>query len=273
MELPIYKSVTPAITAPAQNVFSVQSSIISPNAIPDRVILAVRKQVNTQLVTDNEYYYPITSVNITWGTQSGILASCTKQDLYYYSKKAGLNMTFNQFGGSATLLPIAPATSATVNNVGTTGGLVILDFCDVIPIIEDYYTSSSLGNWTFSVSVTCNNAVADTNVPPTELLVCFVNSGVFQSTSGSSSQYIGVLSKDEVLRVSQERPVMRSEDRRLVGAGFMNSIKSALPSLSSVFNIIPSLAKTLLKEEGHSKLAKAGVGALEALGYGRPRVR
>jgi len=266
MELPVYKTVNPAVVGQGATSFQINSSIVSPNAIPDRVILAVRKQVNTQLITENEYYYPIKNVNITWGTQSGVLASCSLQDLYHYSKKNGLNMKYPQFNGKATL----GVATAGVATTALSGGICILDFNEVIPIIEEYYTSSSLGNWTFSVQVVCDNAFGDADLPATELIVCFVNSGVFQSTAGSSSQYVGLISKEQCLKTSQDIPVVSSENRRLIGAGFWSSMKSALPSLQSVVSAVAPLAKNYLKGSD-SKVAQGAVGALGALGYGKPR--
>jgi hypothetical protein len=270
LELPVFKTVRSA--SGAVGTFQITSSVISPNAIPDRVILAVRKVVNTQAVTDNEYYYPITNINLTWGTQSGVLASASLQDLYNFSKKSGLNMKFPQFLGRATQ---GPATLIE-NNINLTGGLCILEFNTIIAIMEAYYSSSSLGNFTFSVQVTCSNLVPlpvpaePFPIPDTELIVCFVNSGVFQSTAGSSSQYIGVMGKEQVLKTIMEEPVTSSENQRLIGAGFLSNIRSALPSLSSVVKNIAPLAKLALKSSDNPMAQKA-VGALGALGYGKPR--
>lgn len=267
MELPVYKttnSAIPQVAGVGVDSFMINSSIVSPNAIPDRVILAVRPQVNTQAITDNEYYYPISSVNITWGTQSGVLASCSLQDLYHYSKQMGLNMKYPQFVGRASL-GVATTGVATTN---LSGGFVILEWNTIIPVLESYYSSSSLGSWTFSVQVVCQNLFGKPAVPATELIVCFVNSGVFQTTSGSSSQYIGLLDKNTTLRTVQEEPVVDSENRRLIGAGFWSSIKSALPSIQSVVKNVAPLAKNYLKGQD-SKVAQGAASALGALGYGK----
>jgi hypothetical protein len=274
MELPVFKTVRQG-GAGVDN-FSINSSVISPNAIPDRVILAVRKVVNTQAITENEYYYPISQVQITWGTQSGVLASATLQELYTFSKQAGLNMKYPQFLGRANLASALPNIDAAKNttNISLTGGFVILEFNTIIPVMEAYYSASSLGNWTFSVNVTCQNIISQDAlipspaIPATELIVCFVNSGVFQSTAGSSSQYIGLLSKDIVLKTSQEEPIVNSENHRLIGAGFWSSIKSALPSIQSVVKNVAPLAKNYLKGQD-SKVAQGAVSALGALGYGK----
>ena len=219
-EMPSYRTVhTPAVTAPGAT-FTLPSSIVSPNSIPDSVYMFVRLANLTAAARaiQNETYLPITNVNITWNTQSGLLASAQPQTLYEMSKRRGLKMDYSQFRGTAQGRGVvAAATANIVAPIQTTGGIICLSFNKDIPIQEQYYSSGSLGLWSFAATVTCvNNTAANFN-SPVELVVVFFQSGIFQSTSGSSSQYIGVLSKDEVLRVSQEPYITHNEHRRIVG--------------------------------------------------------
>ncbi len=213
-EMLSYKTVQ-AQTAIAGADFIMTSSIVSPNSIPDSVYLFVRdtNQTAVQRAQLNEFYYPIKSIAITWNTQSGLLASATQQTLYEMTKRRGLKMDWPQFRGDACGAGI-------INNVAkvaTTGGIICLSFNKDIPIQEQYYSSGSLGLWSFQAQVTCTNTTLVALAASTELVVVFFQSGIFQSTSGSSSQYIGVLSKDEVLRVSQEPYITHNEHLRLVG--------------------------------------------------------
>jgi hypothetical protein len=213
--MPSYKTISNATPA-AQADFQITSSIVSPNSIPDSVYLFVRNANSTAIAQaqTNEFYYPISNVSITWNTQSGLLASATQQTLYDMSKRRGLKMDWSQFRGKAQ----GPQTAINVvNPLATTGGIVCLAFNQNIPIQEQYFSSGSLGLWSFSATVTAKNTTAAQLALPVELVVVFFQSGIFQSTSGSSSQYIGVLSKDEVLRVSQEPYITHNEHRRLVG--------------------------------------------------------
>ena len=235
-EMPAYKTLSNIATVPAAD-FTMTSSIVSPNCIPDAVYLFIRDanvSAPDQLLL-NEFYYPIKKVSITWNTQSGLLASAEQQILYQMSKKRGLKMDWNQFLGLAQ----GPGGAAnTLTNIPTTGGIVCLGFNTDISIMEQYYSASSLGLWSFSAAVTATNNTA-VNIANVELVVVFFQSGIFQSTSGSSSQYIGVLSKDEVLRVSQEPYLTHNEHHRYIGAG--NSF------LASLMKGSPARMKSLVK--------------------------
>jgi hypothetical protein len=214
-EMSSYKTISNATPAPDVD-FQITSSIVSPNSIPDSVYLFVRN-ANVSAVAQaqtNEFYYPISNVAVTWNTQSGLLASATQQTLYQMSKRRGLKMDWSQFRGKAQN---AQGAINTVTSIATTGGIVCLSFNTDISLQEQYYSSGSLGLWSFSATVTAKNTTAAALAAPTELVVVFFQSGIFQSTSGSSSQYIGVLSKDEVLRVSQEPYITHNEHLRLVG--------------------------------------------------------
>jgi hypothetical protein len=213
-EMPSYKTVQTLATA-AGATFDLTSSIVSPNSIPDSVYMFVRDSAQSAIVRAqlNEFYYPIQKVAITWNTQSGLLASAQQQTLYEMSKRRGLKMDWPQFRGDAC----GVGALNTVTKVATTGGIICLSFNKDIPIQEQYYSSGSLGLWSYQCQVTCLNNTANALAGAVELVVVFFQSGIFQSTSGSSSQYIGVLSKDEVLRVSQEPYITHNEHRRIVG--------------------------------------------------------
>ena len=228
-QLNAYKtSVVPPASATAD--FAITSSIVAPNCIPDKVYLAVRPQALSPVLQAqaNDYRFPIKNVSITWNTLSGVLSTATQQDLYFFSKKAGLRQDYLSWSGVGAGYPTNPSA---IGNIPLTGGMVCLDFNENIPIQEAYYSSSSLGQWTFSVNVLCSNQTGDVP-PPVELLVIFFQSGIFQSTSGSSSQYIGVLSKDEVLKVAQEDSMSITEHRRMVGGSVRSWLASAIKASS-----------------------------------------
>jgi hypothetical protein len=53
-----------------------------------------------------------------------------------------------------------------------------------------------------------------------------MNSGCFATERGTSSTYCALLTKNDVLEASQMEPVSHSEARRMVGGGFLDSLKS-----------------------------------------------
>lgn len=276
-ELPTFKT-TYNTAIPANSTATITSVVIAPNSIPDKVFLAVRPSVGSVLAnaTNQEFYLPIERVNITWNNNSGLLASATQQDLYYMSKKAGIKMDYLQWSGRAS----GTGTSAT--SIPLTGGIVALDFGDMIPIMEEYYAAGSLGTWNFSASVVCRNTTGVNITQPVELIVCFQQSGVFSTTSGVSSQYVGVLSKDTVLSVSQQDPITKIENTRMIGGYGMSDLFNSVKTIAG-----STLGKELLKKgltlareklgehkgkyEGATSLAEKG---LKSLGFGKkPRVK
>lgn len=279
-EMPVFKTTyTGGLVAGATT--PITSVVIAPNSIPDKVFLAVRPAVGSVLAdaTHNEFYLPISQVNVTWNNNSGLVGTAQAQDLYYMSKKAGIKQDFLQWSGSAS----GSGTSAT--SIPLTGGIVALDFCDMIPVMEDYYSSGSLGTWNFSVSVQVKNTTGVNITQPLELLVIFMQSGCFQTTSGVSSQFVGVLSKDIVLSTSQESPMNKTENSRMIGGGV--SLGGIFKSLKTIAGSTlgkelmkkgaDALAPKLKEQLSQSKNALAGLATkgLEMAGYGRmkPRVK
>lgn len=257
-EMPSYKTIhsTPVASGSA---FTINSSIVAPNCIPDAVYLFVRNTAQTaiQNAQQAEFYYPINKVSVTWNTQSGLLASAQVQQLYLMSKHRGLKQDFLQFAGKAC------GTNALginlLDTVNTTGSILALGFNSDIPIMEQYYSSSSLGLWSFSCSVDCVNTTL-VQSPALELVIVFFQSGLFQSTSGSSSQYVGLLSKEEVLRVSQEPYVTHTDAKRLVGAGdnFLANMMKGSPAP------MKALLKGALGGMGSMSAGSMSAGAVSA---------
>jgi len=279
-QLNAYKTSTTSADASAP--FNFTSSIVSPNCIPDKVYLLVRPAITDVVgaASINDFRYPITNVNITWNTQSGLLATATQQELYYMSKRAGLKMDWMSFNGKAGGSGTA-ALGATPTLLS--GGIVCLDFNQHIPIMEQYYSSGSLGQWTFQATITCDG-IAGRAAEQVELVVIFFQSGIFQSTSGSSSQYVGVLSKDEVLRVAQEESMVKTEHYRVVGGGIgswlSSAIKSSSPAIKSFIkdkakDLLPAAAAALNKRLGldGSAISAGAMSAGAESGGRRPRVK
>jgi hypothetical protein len=279
-ELPCFKT-SQSISVNAGLPFTFQSSVIAPSTIPDTVYLAVRNSSSVRTPQQNEFYYPIQQVNITWNNQSGIMGTATVQDLYYMSKKAGLKMSYNQFVGSANA--IGGQINANTAKTGLTGNIVVLNFGDMINILETYYCAGSIGTWNFSVSVNClNNTAGNLANQQVELLTVFMQSGAFTTNSGVSNQYIGVLSKEIVLRTSQEESVSKTDSDRLIGGGvvgsFLKNAKSvaASPATRQLLGIVAPLIKEKLASSDN-KYAKLASGALSLAGgkkyRSHPRIR
>lgn len=265
-ELPRYitsfqSAVAPANAPPASAATTTLStSSIQLNQVPDKLIIMCRKPMSSQRWTDPDAMLCIKGISINFNNQSGILASATQQDLYRYSVENGSNQSWQEFSGCANFVDAA---SGTGRRVATSGSCLILEFGKDIQLSEDFYASGSLGNFNLQIQLQVYNQM-DYNITP-EIVLVTMNSGIFVNERGTSSTYTGILTKQDVLDASAQEPYFRSGVQRLVGGGFLDSLKSIIGA------ILPHAARfgkeQLSKME--SPYAKAGASVLGALGYGR----
>ena len=208
------------------------SSTISFNQVPDKLIIFLRKPTQTNM--DSDSFLPITNININWNNSSGVCSSFTQQELWRNSVEAGSNQTWDEFRGYAyrQLAGVDETVAGTTAGkyVATCGSVLILDFARHINIIEDFYAPGSIGNFTFQIRVACENWGA--SYAP-ELVVCTMNSGSFATEKGTSSTYTALLTKEDVLNASQQEPTAHSDVKRMVGGGFLDSLKSVFKFIAN----------------------------------------
>lgn len=259
-ELPRYKTTIQDINNGLTATISSQS--IQLNQVPDKLIVFVRKQTRTFADTDS--YLPISNISINFNNVSGLLSSSRQHDLWKMSVKSGSNQNWLEFSGVANSHTGAYAGNA--QPINTSGSLLVLDFAREIPLSEEYYAPSSLGQFQLQFNLTVNNNTgADINSGNQyELVIITMNSGVFVCERGTSATYTAVLTKQDVLDASQDESARMSYSsaRRLIGGKIdvMGMLKGALPKGAKV-------AKALL-EQSSNPYAKTAVKVLGALGYG-----
>jgi hypothetical protein len=239
----------------------VRTSTLQLNQIPDKLIIFVRKSMSSQTCSDTDSFMVINSLSINFNNQSGILASATQQDIYRYSVENGSNQSWYEFSGFAN--KPNPMTGG-CSLVPTAGSMVVLEFGKDIQLVEDFYSSGSLGNFALQVNLDVTNQ-ASSAVSDAEIVLITMNSGCFVCEKGTSSTYTGLLTKQDVLDASSQEPYSRSDVARLVGGGFLDTLKSVA---GKILPKLPSLAKEGLKLIDN-KYANAGANLLGNLGYGR----
>jgi hypothetical protein len=77
MDFPRYLSVGSSMNAGTSA--TVRSQNIQLNQIPDKFILAVRKKMTDQTITDSDSFFPIEKVTVSLNNQSGLLSSASTQ--------------------------------------------------------------------------------------------------------------------------------------------------------------------------------------------------
>ena len=190
--------------------------------------------------------------NLTWDEFCG---TCTTTDDSVFSSFAGLGSKIMTGAANPTGFRLQP----------TTGSILVLDFASVIQLTEEYYAPGSLGtfNLQFSLQVQ-NNHYNQWDAGSYELIVMPMLSGVFVNERGTSSTFISLLTKEDVIQASQQEPYTKFEIRRLIGGGFMDSIKSGLGWLGSKMPMV----KNILSNIPHA-YAQTGANVLGAMGYGK----
>ena len=97
-----------------------------------------------------------------------------------------------------------------------------------------------------------------------EIVLITMNSGIFVNERGTSAVYTGILTKSDVLSASAQEPFYQSDVKRMVGGGFLDSLKSIAGK------VLPHLlraGKDELKKSDHP-VAKMAHSAMGAMGYG-----
>ena len=98
-----------------------------------------------------------------------------------------------------------------------------------------------------------------------ELVNMTLNSGVFVNERGTSSTFLSLLSKQDVLdALQQQQPYSNVEVRRMVGGGLLDNIRSAM---EWIHNKLPAVRGVL--ENVPHQYAQTGANVLRALGYGK----
>ena len=267
-ELPRY--ITSAGNIAAGATTTVKTNSLQLNQIPDKLIVFVRDQKSNSPATAwaatgirPDYFLEIGSavaggVTINFNNMSGILASATQQDLYRYSVENGSNQSWLEYSGFANV----PGPFGVGRSLPTTGSMLVLAFGKDIQLTEDFYAPGSLGNFNLQLNLTVTNQTA--LEVAAEVVIITVNSGCFVCERGTSSTYTGILTKADVLQASEQPAYHRSDVHRMVGGGFLDTLKSVV---GRVLPILAPHAKNYLSKSSHPA-GKAAAAALGALGYG-----
>jgi hypothetical protein len=268
-EYPRYLTVfNGAFASAATQTFS-SNSIVLP-MIPDMLIIYAKPSslgaddYNSPILGD--FYLPPSKITVNWNNYSGLLSSHTKEQLYNISVDNGLEMDWNSFNGRAYGSPIGSTQSGPISAIG---GFYILRFGKDIPL-QASEAPGVVGNYTLQYNIDLSNpfGAAANNIT---LYTITVNSGYFESQSGSSRIVKGVLTESDVINASSPDAdaLTRAQLQRMVGGSFWNKLSSALTKAKDVITM-PAVRK-LLKEGARSSgvpMLKTAADMAEKAGFG-----
>ena len=247
------------------------SSTISLNQIPDKLIIFARKRQSDVNWYDTDSFLSISRCSINFNNNTSLCSSFTREQLWQCSVEAGSNQTYDEFRGFAFSPSAVAETTPGAGGgqfVRTCGSVLMLDMGKHVNLVEDYYAPGSIGSFNMQFSVDVENYSADTNF---ELVLITMNSGAFACERGTSSIYQALLTKADVLEASQMEPVSHSEARRMVGGGFLDSLKSVFKWLGNNKKAIGSVAR--IGMDAHSAYSgrdySGAKNILGAVGAGR----
>ena len=245
------------------NLTTVQTSSLQINQVPDRLIISVRNPLSSTAWGQADAQLCIAGVSINFNNQSGILASATPQDLYRYSVENGSNQSWYEFSGYSN---VPDNITGMGKKLAGSGSLLVLEFGKDIQLTEDYYSSGSLGNFNLQIQLQVYNQFSYAITP--EICLITMNSGIFVNERGTSSTYTGILTKQDVLEASAQEPLFQSSVKRLVGGGFMDSMKSLIRH--AMPHVLPHALKYGKEQLGKSSHpgAKMAHDAMQMAGLG-----
>ena len=167
------------------------------------------------------WFLPITNANVTFNTQSGLLANASQYQLYKFSQESGVNQSWSEWSGKAQnsyKLDPSGAIVSNPNEIKTVGSVLALSFGSHLNISQEYNSVSSLGQ--FNLQITCSYA-ANNYAGNFEMCIVLVNEGLVSTETGNTNSYVNLLSKSVVMSVLGDTPVPAesSTDPVLEGRG------------------------------------------------------
>lgn len=227
-EMPRY--LTTSIGAiPAGGSILATAQTLQLNQVPDKLIIFARRYGTQTTTKSSDSFIPIKNISINWNNQSGILSTANVQQLWEMSREAGIDQSYLEWTGRANVYN-SPSQQAGAQWTPLVGGIVALDFAKHINITESFYAPGSLGTFQLQINVTLINQDPANAVPADQyqLVVITLNSGVMCLERGTCSTYSGILTKQDVLNASAQRPYYHSDVERLVGGAMLDNLKSVV---------------------------------------------
>jgi hypothetical protein len=214
---------TNTVSAPVNSgvTLSLTSANLQLNQLPDLFLITVRKPMASQTIQDTMSQFAIKSISVNLNNQSGLLSSCSTEDLWRISQKNGSTQSYLEFVG---IFAGNNPDDGYLENVPSTGSVLILNPAMDLSL-PDYLSCGSLGNFNLQFNVQVTNQYSVAVIP--EICVVCVNSGIFVSEMGTSTTYTGILSKEMVLNAKKHEHMGSAEAKRLVG-GKMHHMSSAV---------------------------------------------
>jgi hypothetical protein len=200
----------------------INSQSLSLNVVPDKLVLFVRSR-NDVSTTVPDRFLPITNLSINFNNSSGIISTCPQTQLFEISAENGLCVSYQEFRGYAAG---APLNTGLPTRVALCSAPVVLVLGKDVQLVQDYIASGAIGNFNLQITGTAYNQSLST-VSNLEFVIICINSGILVIEQGVSSVYTGILTKEDVLKASEDPDAVGwTAHVRMTGAGLLDQIKT-----------------------------------------------
>jgi hypothetical protein len=221
-------------TIPVGEEKDVLSDTIRLSVIPEKIYLFVSHSEQTKGFNVSDSFCPIKKLSVSWGNQSGLFSSASRQQLYRMSQENGLNYSFpafKKYRGSVICLRMGKDIGLQANEA---------------PGVN--------GSYNIQVSMTVENTSSDDYEPTFYMCVC--NTGTFSIGANSARASIGNLSGDMVLSA-------RGSDAELdyhqafAGGSAKNFFQGLKRFAHKVSGVVGKLAVPIGSALGHPEMGAA----------------
>jgi hypothetical protein len=221
---------------------TVSSNNIQFQGVPDHIYVYARRRNSDLNFNSTDTFLSIRRVSVNFNNRSGLLASCSQQDLYQVSKKNGCNMSWSQWSGKAV-------TNA-FGVLGTVGSVLKLRPGLDLPL-SPLQAPSSLETLQFQIDCELEN-VNQSEAINVVLVVVPVYSGTFSIVNQRSITQTNILTKSDVLDADNKAQLNYNEFlHQAEGSGdFMADLSDVLsnpwdklikPGISALAPLVPKL--------------------------------
>lgn len=255
---------------PANSSQTLASSTITLPQIPDMLLVYVKPSASSAYTPQQgDYYLPIDQISVNFDNFAGLLSSHTARQLYRMSVENGLKMDWNTWNGLArvvnpSLTPLTDTASGELVNL--VGGFLVLKMGKDITL-QAGQAPSVVGNYTLQFNYRVNNKTS--GAIDAQLYVVAINSGFFETQSGSSRIVKGVLTEQDVISAPIAPVSARSSLERYVGGSFFSKLASGLNKAKALLGDkrVRDAVKGVARSVGGEKV-KGAVDFAEKMGFG-----
>ena len=197
----------------------VRSASLQLNTVPDKIMVYCRSRDDANKQVPDRFLV-VENCVITFNNSTQ-LSGASSHALWKMSKEAGSNQSWLEWSGAYA----DHDAQGTPTLIPTSGGMFMCDFGLHVPLTQDYLCAGSIGQFNLQVQLTVRNQ-SGASVSNVDLVIIAVNSGIVVCESGVSSIFTGIITKEDVLKASEQEPLGWSNNNRMVGSGFLDRLKT-----------------------------------------------